>query len=344
MRSRRRVLLRGALGLALVAAVFAWALPQIASYGSVGHQLGTVSAPWAAAIAAAALFDVVTVALPWRALLPRLSWPGAVGFTQASTALMTVLPGGAPLGMAISFGLLRRLRVTAGEAGFAVALVGLWSQVMILLYPLVGAVLVLGSGRLSGTTAAIAGVSAAAGAAIAVVALAALRSPAAAHWLGETTSRVAAPVARLLRRPAPAWSGRELVRLRGERLGHLRRRWPVLTVTTLVNQLSAYLVLELSLWAVGVPPAKLPPTQTFLAWSIGRLISSLPLTPGGFGLVELGLVGTLVGFGAPHAHVVAAVLLYRGVIILPTLAVGAASLVWFRFGNSEPPAQTGTVY
>ncbi len=340
MRSRRRALLRGTLGLALVAAVFAWALPQIASYGSVAHQLATISAAWAAALAGSALLDLVTAALPWRALLPRLSWPGTLGFTQASTALTTVLPGGAPLGMAISFGLLRRLRVTGGEAGFAVALTGVWSQVMILLSPLVGAVLVLGSGRLSGATVAIAAASAAAAAVIAIVVLIALRSPAAAHWLGETARRGAAPVARLLRRPVPAWSGAALVELRQERLHHLRRRWPVLTATTLVNQLSAYLVLELSVRAVGIPVGKLAPSETFLAWAIGRLISSLPLTPGGLGVVELGLIGTLVGFGAPHAHVVAAVLLYRGLIIVPTLVVGAAALVWFRLGGT-PAAGTG---
>jgi putative heme transporter len=338
MRSRRRVLLRGALGLALVAAVFAWALPQIASYGSVAHQLGMVSAAWAVALAGAALLDVVTVALPWRVLLPQLSWRGALGFTQASTALTTVLPGGAPLGMAISFGLLRRLRVTAGEAGFAVALTGLWSQVMILLYPLVGSALVLGSGRLSGSTETIAAVSGAAAAVIAAVTLAALRSRTAAHWLGDAAARIATPVNRLLRRPAPSWSGAALVELRRERLEHLRRRWPALTATTLVNQLSAYLVLELSVRAVGISVATLPPTEIFLAWSIGRLISSLPLTPGGFGVVELGLIGTLVGFGAPHAHTVAAVLLYRGLIVAPTLVVGAVALLWLRFGGDRPPA------
>jgi putative heme transporter len=341
MRSRRRVLLRGVLGLALVAVVFVWALPRIASYGSVAHQLGTISAGWGAAVAGAALFDVVTVALPWRTLLPQLSWLGALAFTQASTALTTVLPGGAPLGMAISFGLLRRLRVTAGEAGFAVALTGLWSQVMILLYPLAGAAIVLGSGSLSGTTVAIAAASGVAAAVIALAALAVLRSPATAHRLGETAGRVARPTARLLRRPAPTWSGRALLRLRRERLAHLRRRWPALTATTLVNQLSAYLVLVLSVRAVGVSSATLPATEIFLAWSIGRLISSLPLTPGGFGVVELGLIGTMVGFGAPHARVVAAVLLYRGVIILPTLAVGAAALVWFRFRRWPATAAVG---
>jgi hypothetical protein len=37
-----------------------------------------------------------------------------------------------------------------------------------------------------------------------------------------------------------------------------------------------------------------------------------------------------VGFGASNAHVVAAVLLYRGVIVLPTLAVGLLALPLLR--------------
>ncbi len=330
MRSRRRVLLRAALSVAVVAAVFAGIVPRIASYGSVAAQLARVSGPWAAGLASAALLDVVTTALPWRAVLPRLPFLGALGFTQASTALTTVLPGGAPLGMAISFGLLRRLRVGAGQAGFAVALTGLWSQVLILLYPLAGAALVLGSGQLSASTAVIAGASGAAAAALAVLALAALGSPAAARRLGDAAARGAARLARLTHRRPPDWSGEALVRLRQERLVLLRRRWPALTAATLVNQLSAYLVFELSLRAVGVSLATVPPSEAFLAWAIGRVISSLPLTPGGIGVVELGMIGSLVGFGAPRAHVVAAVLLYRGLIVVPTLVVGAAALLVLR--------------
>jgi uncharacterized membrane protein YbhN (UPF0104 family) len=71
-------------------------------------------------------------------------------------------------------------------------------------------------------------------------------------------------------------------------------------------------------------------SEAFLAWAIGRVITSLPLTPGGIGVVELGMIGTLVGFGAPHAHVVAAVILYRGLIIVPTLVAGAVALLGFR--------------
>jgi uncharacterized membrane protein YbhN (UPF0104 family) len=327
--TRGRVL-RFAFGLALAALVFFIVVPRIAGYGSVAHQLATVSAGWAVALAAAALVDIVTSALPWRAVLPQLSWWGALAFPQASTALTSVLPGGAPLGMAISFGLLRRQRISSSEAGFAVALTGVWSQLAIMVYPLIGAALVFGSGRLSGSSALIAGISGAVALIAVGGATAALRSRGAALWIGGVVHRVAGAVARLLRREPPTWDEEAIARMRDERVALLRRRWPALTVATLANQLSAYLAFEVSLRALGISFHQLPPTETFLAWAIGRLLSSLPLTPAGAGFVELGMIGTLLSFGGPHAHIVAAVLLYRGLIIVPTLIAGFAALFFLR--------------
>lgn len=332
----RKAVLRFALGLALAAVVFAEVVPRIASYGSVAHELGAVSAPWIAALAVGALLDIVTTALPWMAVLPQLSFLGALAFTQASTALTTLLPGGAPLGMALSFAFLRRLHIDRGHAAFAVAVTGVWSQVMILVYPLVGSILVFATGQLSATTAAIAGASAVVGALIVGLTLAALRSPGAARWLGDTAARAGALVAYLFHRNPPDWSGEALVTLRAERLVLLRKRWRWLTVATLANQLTAYLVFELALRAVGVSVATVPFSEAFLAWAIGRVISSLPLTPGGVGVVELGIIGTLVGFGASGADVVAAVLLYRAVIVLPTLVVGVVSLPVLRYLAPDP--------
>lgn len=336
MRGRRRAVLRFALGLALAAVVFAEVVPRIASYGSVAHQLATVSTAWGLALAAGTLLDILTTALPWQAVIPQLSFIGALAFTQASTALTTVLPGGAPLGMALSFAFLRRLRVDAGAAGFAVALTGIWSQVMILVYPLVGAILVFATGQLSTSTAVIAAVSAAVGALIVGLAVAALRSEKAARWLGDTAANLAARVARFFHRTPPKWSGEALVTVRAERIVLLRRRWLRLTVATLGNQLTAFLVFEFCLRAVGISTADLPLSEAFLGWAIGRVITSLPLTPGGIGVVELGMIGTLVGFGAPHAHVVAAVLLYRGLIVVPTLVIGLISLPLLRRLAPEP--------
>jgi putative heme transporter len=336
MRSRRNAILRFALGLALAAVVFIEVVPRIASYGEVAHQLGTVSLAWGLALAAATLFDILTTPLPWQAVIPKLPFLPALAFTQASTALTTVLPGGAPLGMALSFAFLRRLRVDRGQAGFAVALTGIWSQVMILLYPLVGAILVFATGQLSTSTALIAAVSAVAGALIVGLAVAALRSERAARWLGDFSARVGAWGAGLFHRAPPGWSGEALVRIRAERLGVLRGRWPRLTVATLGNQLSAFVLFVFCLRAVGISFTQLPLSEAFLGWAIGRVITSLPLTPGGIGVVELGMIGTLVGFGAPHGHVVAAVLLYRGLIVLPMLVIGLVFLPLLRRLAPEP--------
>jgi uncharacterized membrane protein YbhN (UPF0104 family) len=125
------------------------------------------------------------------------------------------------------------------------------------------------------------------------------------------------------------WDGETLLSLREEALVLLTQRWLALSVSTLANQLTGYLMLDLSLRAVGISLSEISVAETFAAWSIGRLIGSLPITPGGIGVVELGLVGTLVGFGGHDTTVVAGVLLYRFLIVVPTVLLGAlAGLTW----------------
>jgi uncharacterized membrane protein YbhN (UPF0104 family) len=61
------------------------------------------------------------------------------------------------------------------------------------------------------------------------------------------------------------------------------------------------------------------------------VLGSIPITPGGLGVVELGLTSVLAGFGGNHAGVVAAVLAYRFLTIVPTLVFGAvAAATWRR--------------
>ena len=50
---------------------------------------------------------------------------------------------------------------------------------------------------------------------------------------------------------------------------------------------------------------------------------------GGIGIVELGLTTALVAFGGANAGVVAAVLIYRFLTVVPTLVLGGfAALTW----------------
>jgi putative heme transporter len=71
--------------------------------------------------------------------------------------------------------------------------------------------------------------------------------------------------------------------------------------------------------------------EALAAWGLIRLLTAVPITPAGVGIVELGLSSALVGFGAGNAKAVAAVLLYRALSLFPTLILGALlGLTWRR--------------
>ena len=102
------------------------------------------------------------------------------------------------------------------------------------------------------------------------------------------------------RAPGDGWDER-LVGFRREAVGLLRRRWLPLTLATLAGHLTVFLVLLVSLRAVGVPSADVSVAEAFAAWALIRIITTIPITPGGLGVVELGLTGALVSFGGAPA-------------------------------------------
>jgi uncharacterized protein (TIRG00374 family) len=86
-----------------------------------------------------------------------------------------------------------------------------------------------------------------------------------------------------------------------------------------------------ALRALGVDSAEVSFAEAFASWSLIRILTTVPLTPGGLGVVELGLTGALVKFGGGEAPVVAAVLLYRVLTYVPPIAAGGVCLlVWRR--------------
>ena len=321
-RSWHRRLAVVALGGMGVAIVFAFVLPRIAGYGAVWATLSRLTWAWAAVLVAATVANILTFPLPWMIALPSLGFVNALRMTQASTAFSLVVPGGAAAGMAASFSMLRSWGLDGRPVGVAVAVTGIWNQLSTFAFPIVAVAFLTAEGAGSGPLGLLALIGLALSVGMAGGAAAILARPEFAHRVGELSRRVVAPVYRWRRRGAPGWGGEAVVRFRAEALGLLRRRWVALTATTLANQLTGYLIFELSLRAVGISRSEISVSESFAAWSVGRLLVSLPLTPGGVGVVELGLSGILVGFGGPGAEVISGVLLYRALSVVPALVLG----------------------
>jgi putative heme transporter len=334
-RSGRRVLF-GVAGLALVVLTFAFLLPRIADYRDVWDVIKTLSWAWAAVLAAATVLNILTFAPPWMVVLPGLGLRRALALTQASTALTYVVPGGAAVGVAGSFALLRSWGFQSGEVGRAVTLTGIWNQFANFTFPMVALFLLTVTGQPGGLliTAAFVG-AAVLGVAVAALVLV-LWSAKVAHDLGLAASSAASWMRRKVRRGAVGPWGDAFARFRGDTVGLLSRRWHALTLATLAGQLAVFLVLVLCLRAFGVPASDVTVIEAFAAWALARLLAIVPLTPGGLGVVELGLTGALVGFGGANAPVVAAVLVYRFLTIVPTLALGLLAVATWRRHRLHP--------
>jgi uncharacterized protein (TIRG00374 family) len=137
-------------------------------------------------------------------------------------------------------------------------------------------------------------------------------------------------------RPAVTGLGDTFVEFRNQTINVLRARWHVLTIATLIGHLSVFGVLLVSLRACGVDSSQVTWVEALAAWGLIRLLTAVPITPGGIGVVELGLSAALVGFGGHRAPVVAAVLIYRALTFLPPVILGAVlGLTWRRHRLSQ---------
>ena len=79
----------------------------------------------------------------------------------------------------------------------------------------------------------------------------------------------------------------------------------------------------------------------FFAWPLAKLAAVLPLTQGGIGVREAALVGLLAPFGAPGPLVLAAGLVWEGVIVAGGLVAGLVALV-LRKNESEQSRKLAT--
>ena len=331
----RRVAL-GALSLGVVVATFAFFLPTIADYGDVWGIVQQLSWEWIAVLLGATALNLATFAPPWQITLPGLSFVRAMELTQASTALSIVVPGGPAAGAAGAYGILRKWGFPARDFSRALTLTGLWNQFLNLSFPIIAVFLLTVSGQQTAALATVAFIGVAVLGIVIAGFVVVLVSNRLAHDIGDLAARFANWARGKLRRGPVSWAGPSFERFRNDAGDFLLRRWYALTLAALAGSLSVFALFLVSLRAVGVSSADVSLIEAFAAWALVRLLAAVPITPGGIGVVELGLTGALVGFGGSNASVVAAVLVYRFLTMVPTLVLGLVAAFTFRRHASAP--------
>jgi putative heme transporter len=331
-RSNMRRVLQGVLSLALVVAIFAFALPRLADFSEVWAELAEMTWIEFLTLVVASLWNIVTYWFVMVAALPGLTLYQAMLVNQSSTAIANTLPGGGAIGVGVTYAMYTSFRFSPSQIALSVAVSGVWNNFVKLGMPVIAIALLALEGDAAGTTltAAVIGVGVLVGAVVAFAAV--LRSEHVAFVVGDKLGGAMSAVGRIVRRgPFDGW-GDKAVRFRSETIELLERRWLWLTLATLVSHLSLYVVLLVTLRHVGVSEDEVSWIQVLAAFSFMRLVSALPITPGGLGVVELGYSAALIAAGGDRAQVVASVLLFRALTYLLPIPLGALTYVLWRRG------------
>ncbi|MGD9701022.1 MAG: YbhN family protein [Acidimicrobiia bacterium] len=328
--------LQGALSLAVVALIFGFLFPQVADYGEAWRTIRAMTWLEGATLGLVAAWNLISYWPLLTAAQPGLRVREAAVASLASTAISNTLPGGAALGVGTTLTMQRSWGIPVADTALAAVVGGIWNNFVKLGLPIVALTLlaVTGEAGVGLAAAATIGLAVLVGAIIVFAVL--LRSADTAARVGASAGAVVSAGRRVLRRgPVTGWDERAR-RFRQDIVGLLTRRWLRITVTTVVSHVSLYLVLLIALRHVGVSGEEVSSVRVLAAFAFVRLLSAVPLTPGGLGVVELGLTAAL-GSGLPDGtknQVAAAVLLYRGLTWFAPIPLGIGCWVFWRANTS----------
>ena len=334
--NRRRSLILGAVGLAILVLIFVRVIPQVGSYADAAVALRAMT-PWAVLVIAATVVLYLGVyGLPFMAATPGLAFWRSQQVNQAAFTLGNGLPAGGAFAVGVQYAMLTGYGTTLAVATAAITAVGVWSVFVTLGVPVLGVGAIQMSGHASGAyllPAAVGlGVLMAAIVGFALV----MRSESLARALGRAGNQVVHLGLRLLRRPKVVDLVPAVVGFRASVVALVRRRWAAITAAQLAVSFAQFLILFAALRGVqGWSGAGTSVLVAFGAFAVAQLGLMIPVTPGGLGTVDAAMIAMLTNMGVPAGQATAADLVWRAASFVPQIVVGLVALIAWSHGASR---------
>jgi len=341
-RSRTRLVIQVVVSLVLVVAIF-WYLLHGIELGQVWASIRAMTWLEDATLLAISVWNLATYALVWMTVAPGLGFWRATMMTQSTTAVANTVPWAGPvIGTGMTYSMFGQWGYSGAQTTTAVLVSGVWNSFAKLGLPVLALALLALQGNASGArvVAGLVGIAGLVGAIVVFALL--LRSEELARRFGLWAGQVASRLLRLVRRPPVQGWELATVRFRARTLALLEGGWAPITVATMVSHLSLYAVLLVSLRHVGVSDAEVSWVQVLAFFAFARLLTAVPFTPGGLGLVEATLITGLTASGGDREQVTAAVLVYRALTWFLPILVGVVCYLWWRRSRlASQPATAG---
>lgn len=306
----------GLLGAGILVALLAW-LPRIAgtTWPTVGALVAGIRPEILVGLGLLWFTTVLAHAVVQTGALPGLRYGQAVALNTGSSAVASSVPVGGPVSLAVNWAMLRSWGFGRTDFSTYTLVTTITMAVARLAVPLLAALVLVAAGGLPALAHPIV-ILAAAALLVVAAATGALGAPPVRRWLAGRTHP--GPLGRLARGVDVAIGRSGAV---------IRDRWARLSLAAVVQLVLQFALLLACLATVG---AGVGVAVALLAFAAGRLLSVLPITPGGLGVTEAGVGALLVALGAPPAAAVAAVLLFGLYTVVLEIPIGAGVLVGWR--------------
>ena len=301
--------------LVIIVGIFYFVIPLIADYDEVFATIRAMTTLEVSSLVLVGLWNLITYWFVIVTALPGLRLREAAVVNQASTAVSNTLPAGGALGVGLTLAMLTSWGFTIAAITRSAVVTGIWNNFVKLGMPVLALALLALEGGITPARLTAAAIGIAVLVAAVVLLWMVLKSDRLARAIGRFFGKIVDWFrGRFRREPLGDWDERA-AKFRLDTVGLLEHRWLALTLATLLSHISLYLVLLLALRNVGVSQEELSWIAVLAAYSFVRLISMVPITPGGVGVVELGYAATLtIGLDdMARAQVVAAILVFRAI-------------------------------
>jgi len=335
---KRKSIILGIVGLAVIVLIFWKVIPQIGSYSEAWNALQGMGGFAMALVLATVLTYLGVYGLPFKAATPGLGYWPSQQVNQAAFAISNGVPAGGALGLAVQYGMLSSHGIAPAAATSAITAVGIWSTFVSLGFPILGVAAVAIAGASGTGNAHLATAVIGLGVLIAAVVIFVLvmRSQSLAERIGRLGNRLIAPLSHRVRRLQGVDLIGPITSFRSSMYDLLKRRWAAITAAQVGVSVAQFLILYVALRGIeGWDKPGSSILVVFGAFAISQLGLMVPITPGGLGTVDAIMIALLASFGVDSGTATAADLVWRASSYVPQIIIGIIALVsWYRRAGS----------
>ena len=329
---KKKSLILGGIGIAVIVVIFWKVIPQIGSYSEALAALEKMT-PFALTLIAVSVIAYLGVyGLPFLAATPGLSYWEAQRLNQSAFAISNGVPGGGALGLAVQYAMLNTAGISGTASTAAITAVGLWSTFVTLGLPVLGVVAAVVAGANGGAYAGLGCWGLVILISAVVVFVLVMRSESLAVKVGHLGNRLVNPLRGRVSGLRDLDCVGPISSFRANMYDLLKRRWSAITAAQVSVSLMQFLILFVALRGIqGWDNPSVSPLVIFAAFAISQIGLMIPITPGGLGTVDAFMISLLVAFGVDNGVATAADLVWRASSYIPQIIIGILALVsWYR--------------